>query len=1018
MKLLRLFLIMVVAVTSMSAMAQKVVTGTVTDARQGEPLIGVTVKEKGTSNGAITDVDGKFSIKVAPNTTLVVSYIGYSTKQVSVAGKTSLEIVLGEDSELLDDVVVVGYGTQKKATLSGAVTSVKGEELLKTPVTNVSQGLAGRLPGVVVVSNTAEPGYDGATIRIRGVNTFGDSSPLIVVDGVPGRSLDRIDPSTIESMSVLKDASAAIYGAQAANGVILITTKKGKTGAPQVGFTFNYGLARPTVLPELTDAAEYATLLNEIDMYAGKTPRYTDEDIELYRNGNDPWGHPNTDWYGETLKSWSPQYNANVNVEGGTERIKYFVSATTKYQDAFYKNSGSNYRQHDLKSNFDIKVNDYIKLYSNLTLRMEDRKYPTRSAENIFRMIMRSKPNSPAYWPDGTPGPDVEFGDNPVVICTEATGYDRDKLYTFNGDFGIDIKVPWVEGLSLKGTASIDKSNRFRKIWQTPWYLYSWDGTSYGEDGNPLLVKGKKGFTDPRLTESSEDNLGTMLSGFINYSRTFAQLHDVNVMAGVERINNNGDSFNAYRRYFLSTAIDQLFAGGKDEVNNSGTGYKEARLNYFGRVNYAYDKKYLAEFVWRYQGSYIFDNQNKWGFFPGVSLGYVISEEKFWQKSLPFVSFAKIRGSWGQTGNDLISPYQYLSSYSFRNITYLTGNGDVYNQALQEGVAANKNVTWEKATQKNIGLDLQFLKGDLSLSVDYFHNKRTDILWKRNASVPATAGLTLPDENLGEVVNQGIDFNANYDKTINDFHFGIGVNGVYSKNKIVFWDEAPGAPDWQKSTGHPIGSGLYYQAIGIFQTQEEIDNYPHWPGARPGDIIFQDYNEDGVIDGNDRVRDDRSRIPTFTYGFNLNAEWKGFDVSMLFQGAMGGIFYEKTESGDFANFTKSFYDNRWTEDNHSNTYPRTYNRSNEYWVSQANTFWLHSSNYLRLKTIELGYTLPSKWTKAAGLDKVRIYWSGYNLFTIAPDMKDFDPESPAGGAGAGYYYPLNKVINFGINVNF
>lgn len=1017
---IRLLLLMSLGFGSISVWAQNTtIKGRVLDASTREPLIGVSVVENGTSNGTVSDFDGNFSVQVKSGAVLKISYIGYTTKTITVGGKSDLgDILLGEDSQALEELVVIGYGVQKKATLSGAVSNVSGSDLSKTPVTNVSQSIAGRLPGVVAVSNTAEPGYDGATIRIRGVNTFGDSSPLIVVDGVPGRSLDRIDPSTIETMSVLKDASAAIYGAQAANGVILITTKKGRTGAPTVGVNMNYGFARPTTLAKLTDAAEYATLLNEIDTYAGGTPRYTTEDIELFRNGSDPWGHPNTDWYKETLKSWSPQTNANVTLEGGTDKVKYFVSASTKYQDAFYKNSGSNYHQHDLKANLDVNVNKYIDIYTYLTARMEDRKYPTRSAENIFRMIMRSKPYMPAYWPNGTPGPDVEFGDNPVVIATEASGYDRDKRYTFTGDFGINIKIPGVEGLSLKATASLDKTNRFRKIWQIPWYLYSWDGSSYDETGTPVLVAGKKGFTDPRLTESAEDNLGIMLSSFINYSRTFKNVHDVNVMAGVERITNSGDSFEAFRRYFLSSAIDQLFAGGMDEINNTGTAFKEARLNYFGRVNYAYDSKYLAEFVWRYQGSYIFDQDHKWGFFPGVSLGYVISEENFWKNTLPFISFAKIRASWGQTGNDLISPYQYLSSYSFRNITYLTGNGDTQNQALVEGVAANHNVTWETATQKNIGIDLQFLNGDLAFTIDYFHNKRTDILWRRNASVPATSGLSLPDENLGEVVNRGVDFNVDYRKSFGEWNIGANFNGVYSKNKILFWDEAPGAPDWQKSTGRPIDSELFYEAIGIFQNQAEIDATPHWPGARPGDIIFRDYNEDGVIDGNDRVRNDKSRIPRFTYGINLSLGYKDFDLSMLFQGAMGGIFYEATEAGDFANFLKSFYDNRWTEANPSTSYPRTYNRSNEYWVNQRNTFWVHNSDYIRLKTIELGYTIPSSVTKHVGINRARVYVSGYNLFTIAPDMKDFDPESPANGTSAGYYYPLNKVVNFGINVNF
>ena len=550
-----LLLFLVLSISNTAWAQNQTVKGKVIDSKLKEALMGVSILEIGTSNGTVTDLDGNFTLSVPKGAVLRISYVGYLVQEVPINGKTSLDIFLKEDTELLDEVVIVGYGAQKKATLSGSVTSVGGEKLAKTPVTNVSQGLAGRLPGVVAVSNTSEPGYDGATITVRGVNTFGKADPLVVVDGVPGRSLERIDPSTIETMSVLKDASAAIYGAQAANGVILITTKRGKAGKPRVGFTYNYGIAAPTVIPEMTNAVEYATLMNEIDKYAGNKGRYTVDDLRLYADGSDPWGHPDTDWFNETLKSWSPQTYANATIDGGTENVKYFVSVSAKGQDAFYRHSGSNYHQYDLKMNLDMKINKYVDTYVNVTGRMEDRKYPTRSAENIFRMLMRSKPNSPAYWPDGRPGPDIEFGDNPVVICTNQTGYERDKRYVLNGDFGVNIKVPYVEGLTLKATASLDKTFRFRKIWQKPWYLYSWDGTSMDENGQPLLVEGKKGFSDPRLTESMEDNLGVLLSGIASYSHTFAQDHDVNILAGVERITDKGDSFEAYRRYFLSAVL-------------------------------------------------------------------------------------------------------------------------------------------------------------------------------------------------------------------------------------------------------------------------------------------------------------------------------------------------------------------------------------------------------------------------------------------------------------------------------
>lgn len=827
MKSYRVFSLFLACAMSTTIMAQsRNVQGRIVDAKSNEPLIGVTVKEAGTSHGVVTDLDGSFTISVSPDANLLVSYVGYKNLQVPVKGKNKLMVLLEENSEILNDVVVVGYGVQKKATLSGAVTSVKGEDLVKAPVTNVSNGLAGRLPGVFAISNTAEPGYDGSTIRIRGVNTFGNAEPLVVVDGVPGRSLERIDPSTIESLSVMKDASAAIYGAQAANGVIIITTKRGKQGKPTVDFSYNYGLSRPTTVPEMCNAAEYATLLNEIDSYAGNMPRYTADEIKKFADGSDPWSYPNTDWFAETLKDWSPQSNTNVSVSGGTERTRYFLSMSAKTQDGFYRHSATKYKQYDLRSNFDVNLAKGLDLTANLSGRLEDRKFPTRSSENIFRMLMRSKPNMPAYWPDGTPGPDIEFGDNPVVICTDQTGYDRDKRYVLNGDFGLNIQIPYIQGLSLKLGASFDKTFRFRKIWQTPWYLYSWDGTSYGENGQPLLQKGKKGYDDARLNQSSENNYNIQLSAILNYNRNFGEDHILNATLGVERIKGRGDSYEAYRRYYISTAIDELFAGGQSEINNTGSSYTEARLNYFGRLNYAYKQKYLAEVVWRYQGSYIFDQSNHFGFFPGASLGYVISEEDYFKKMLPFVHFAKIRASWGQTGNDLINAYQYLASYSYNNLMYITNSGATYNQALKENVVPNKNVTWETATQENIGLDLQFLKGELAFTIDYFRNTRKDILWHRNASVPSTSGMTLPDENLGRVRNQGVDFDLSYHHRFGDVMFNAGLNGVYAKNKILFWDEAPGAPDYQKSTGMPIGAGLVYKAVGIYQTQEEIDSNP------------------------------------------------------------------------------------------------------------------------------------------------------------------------------------------------
>lgn len=993
------------------------ISGTVVD-DQNNGLPGVNVLEKGTTNGTTTDANGNFTLSVdGPNAVIVFSFIGYQTQEVQVNNQTTFNVTLTSDVQTLGEVVVVGYGTQKKETLTGSVSSVSGKELANIPVTNVSQGLAGRLPGVVATSNTGEPGYDGVTLRIRGINTFGDASPLIVVDGVPGRSLERIDPSAIETISVLKDASAAIYGAQAANGVILITTKRGSIGKPSVKFTYNYGNTRPTRLPKMANAAEYATLLNEIDTYAGATPRYTAEEIQKFGDGSDLWRYPNSNYFKETLKPWSAQTYGNVSLNGGSEKFSYFITSSTKHQDAFYRNSATYYNQYDLRANLDVKTSQYITFMMNAYGRMEDRHFPQRGSGEIFNKVMRSKPILPAYWPNGLPGPGMEGGDNPVVLVTDKTGYQKDQRYVLNSDFQLTVKAPWVDGLSASLSASLDKSFTFQKNWSTPWTVYSWDGSAVDGNGDPLLAGSEQGLDDPRLNQYSADNQSILTRAVVNYERKLADVHTIKLMAGVEKIIGKGDNFSAYRRYFISTAVDQLFAGGQDEINNGGTGYKEARLNYFGRANYTFRDKYLAEFVWRYQGSYIFEKSGRYGFFPGVSLGYVLSEESFWD-ALPFMNFAKIRASWGQTGNDLIDPFQYLSSYSFGTLSFVTNGGSQFNKPLYEGVVSNTGVTWETATQKDIGIDMEFFDGALAVTADYFHNKRTNILAVRNASVPNSAGLKLPDENIGEFENKGFDFNIEYNGRASDVTYSIGLNGVYTKNKVLFWDEPPGAPDYQRSTGSPLASNLYYQAIGIFQNQQEIDAYPHWAGARPGDIIFKDYNEDGVIDGDDRVRHDKTQNPKFTGGLNIKLGYKGFDFSVLFQGAVGGVFYQRTEAGDFGNFLKSYYDSRWTEANPSTSNPRTYNRTGEYWVNQPNTYWLHKTDYVRLKNIELGYTLPYTLTGKYGIENLRLYVNAFNILTYSPDMKDFDPEVLQSANFAGYSYPVNKALNFGVSLTF
>lgn len=992
---------------------QFTVNGTIHD-DTGTPLPGANVVEKGTTNGVTADFDGNFTINVkSGNATLVVSYVGFATKEVSVNGQDNLSIELEESAAGLDEVVVVGYGTQKKATITGAISKVEGAELDKSPVTNFSNSFAGRVSGLTVVSRSGEPGNDNSTIRIRGSNTLGNNSPLVVVDGIANRDMNRLNPANIESITVLKDASAAIYGAQAANGVILITTKRGLVGRPEISVNVNAGLSSPTVLPKMADAASYAQMINELMIYDGVDPKYSAEDIQNYANGSDPWKFPNTDWYGETMKSSAPLGSASLELRGGSEWMKYFVSLGTKWQDGIYKNSATTYNQTDFRSNLDGKISDYINLSIDFSGRQEDRNYPTRSASTIFSMLMRGYPTTNAYWPNGLNGPDIANGDNPVVITTKQSGYNKTTDYIFESNMKLNITFPWdwAKGLTLTGNVSFDKKIVNNKLWQKPWYLFTWDGQTVDENDLPFLVKAQRGFPSPQLRQEMKDGKRVVLNGLLNYERSFDDKHNFNILFGSERLSGDDMNFWAFRKHYVSTTIDELFAGGESEKDNSGQGATSARLNYFGRVNYDFLHKYLVEFVWRYDGSYIFAEDGRYGFFPGVSLGWVASQENFWKNNLSLIDFFKLRGSWGKTGNDRIDPYQYNSSYGFGSASYVFGDEE---KVLTELRVGNPNVTWEVANQFDIGVDATLLDSKLSFSADYFHNYRSEILWMRSASVPTSTGLILPRENIGEVVNKGFDFLIGYNNTIGDLAYKVSLNGGYNKNHIKFWDETPGVPEYQQSTGSPMNAQLNYIAIGVFKDQASLDSYPHWEGAGPGDVIFEDVNGDGVINGLDRVRSKKTEDPTFSGGLSLDLNWKNFYSSMLFQWATGAERYSYVEfQGESGNYFAKDVEGRWTEDNPSATNARPWNRYFGYWRDQRNSYWLQNTDYLRLKNLVIGYNFAGlSQIEKAGFKDLRLYFSGNNILTF-DKLDDFDPESTSSNA-----YPLNKVFNLGISLTF
>jgi TonB-linked SusC/RagA family outer membrane protein len=984
------------------------VTGKVTD-EKGDPLPGVTVSVPGTTIGTATDLDGEYSLTVAEGSTLVFSFIGFESQTIALGGRSTIDIVLKEDMASLEEVVVVGYGEQKRATITGSIATVGGDKLAAVPAINYSNTLAGRIPGLTAVTRTGEPGGDAATLRIRGANTLGNNSPLIVVDGIANRGLDRLNPTDIESITVLKDASAAIYGAQAANGVILITTKRGNIGAPEVTAEFNQGWAMPTMLPKMADAQTYATMLNEVSQYNGQAPVYTAEEVQKFGDGSDIWRYPNTNWFEETLKPSTQQRTGNLSVRGGSENMNYFVSVGGNFQDGIYINSATKYSQVNFRANLDGKISENIKMSFDVAGRQENRNYPTRSASSIFSFLMRGKPTLHAYWPNGLNGPDIEYGDNPVVITTDQTGYDKDKIFDLNSRMNLDITLPWIKGLSITGNIAVDKTFQNNKLWQTPWYLYTWDGVTYNENNEPHLVRGQRGYSDPRLRQTGTETQRVTINGLINYNRSFNDTHHLSLLVGSERISGESMNFGGFRRYFISTAVDQLFAGGELEQAAFGSATKNARLNYFGRANYDFLGKYLFEFVFRYDGSYIFPAEGRYGFFPGVSAGWVMTEENFLKNKVSWINFLKIRGSWGQTGNDRIEPFQFLTSYGFGSTNYVF-NESWEDKTLSELRIANPNITWEVANQSNIGIDGQFFNGRFTVAADYFYNLRTNILWQRSASVPYTSGLTLPRENIGEVVNQGVELALGYSNTAGQLSYTVSVNGGYQQNEIKFWDETPGAPEWQRSTGSPMNTTLVYKAIGVFKDQAAVDAYPSWVGARPGDIIFEDVNQDGVIDGLDRVRIQKTDLPTFQGGLNIDLRYKNFYSNIFFQGATGAqrnMYYEF--QGEGGNYRMADAEGRWTEENPTATKPRAWNRYAEYWRNYSNTYWLVDSDYLRLKNLVVGYNFSNPFF---GNARLNVYVSGMNLFTWTT-IEDHDPESTSNTA-----YPLNKVYNVGAVLSF
>ncbi|GAB3573790.1 TonB-dependent receptor [Spirosoma luteolum] len=1020
-KRLLLVWLLLVGVTTATLAQSVTVRGKVTDAlNQGIP--GANILVKGTTRGTTADAAGDFTVNANATDVLVISYLGYTTQEVPVSGRTQVSIVLADDNKTLNEVVVVGYGTQKKATLTGSVSELKGADLVKSPQPNLSNSFAGRFSGIVANNRGGEPGYDGSSYTIRGFGTTGNNDVLIVVDGIPGQigGLERLDPNDIESISVLKDASAAVYGNRAANGVILVTTKRGGTGKPVISYSYNQGFTSPTRLPRLADAPTYATILNEIDYYnnpaGGMNQYYSADEIEKFRNGSDPLNYPNTNWQKASLKNVALQNQQNLSINGGTDNVKYYVSLGSIYQDGLYRNGATKYRQYNFRSNIDANVTKDFRVSLMLNGRQENRNFPISSAGNTFRTIYRAFPTLVSQYPNGLYSTGVE-NNNPVVLGTDIGGTTVNPTSIFNGILRGNYTLPFVEGLSVDGFFSVDKSFNFNKSFSIPYTLYNYDRSS--GNYNPVLTGGSAGLAS--LSQSQNNITNVTQNIRLNYQRQLGS-HNVNAFVAYEQNRRNDINFGAGRINFPTPTTPELSQGGAAATDrtNSGSSYNFTRRSVIGRVAYNYKEKYLAELQARLDGSSVFPEGNQYGFFPSISLGYRISEEDWFKNSVGFFDDLKIRVSHGTLGNDNVGQFQYYNNYSFNN-QYVLGN-NVIVPGIDLIKLANPNITWEVARKTDVGLNAVFLK-HFNLELIYFQQQRANILANRNASIPNTSGIVnpygsdplVPSENIGKVNSSGFEGTLGYTHT-GTIRYSLSGNVTYAKSKIINIDEAPGLLPYQRQTGGPLYTYLLYRSLGIFRTQADLDAYPHLPGARTGDLILEDYNGDGKITADDQVRTPYGNVPLLTYGLTGNIGYGAFDLSLVVAGQGLVSQYVLPESGQVGNFYSSWADNRWSPTNPNGSYPRVDTRASSSINGGLynNTFWLNNASFVRLKNVEIGYTLPKATLAKIKLSNVRVYASGFNLFTLT-GVKDYDPE---GNNGSGQFYPQQRILNLGLNVKF
>ncbi|QNF33519.1 TonB-dependent receptor [Adhaeribacter swui] len=1015
--------ILILGVQSNTFAQQKTVTGTVKDERSA-PIPGVTVLVKGASKGTTTDVSGKFNLQVSPDEVLVFSIIGYVSREVPVGNRTTIDVNMSEDMQNLSEVVIVGFGAEKKVNVIGSIETISTKEIKASPVGSVSNALAGRLPGLVVQQPQGEPGADAAQLLIRGRGTLGNSAPLIIIDGTEGRDINALNANDIESISVLKDASAAIYGARAANGVILVTTKKGAQGKPRIDYSMYQGLSKPTWLPKMTDAATYAQMVREMQTYDGVAEanlRYKPEDVEKYRSGEYPWTHPNTNWNDVTLRNFANTSNHNLSISGGTDRVTYYGGIGYFHSDGIYKRDANDFKRFNIKVNVDFNVNKYLTVGVALNEIQENRMSSSMDRETIFNVVNQGRPTDFAYWPNGQLATgSFGLGYHPAVISTLDYGFnDRKNLMSYN-TLNASLKIPGVEGLALTTYYSYDVDFNKGKLFTQPLEGYTFNRAAYlaagntgKEDGSAFLTKISN--NAPRTLENTNGNATRKLYHLqLDYAKTFNEAHNLSAFVAYEQFKNETNSTSAFRTGFVSSALPYLFAGGNQNKDNYETVGIDTRVNYFGRLSYNYKEKYLLQFTLRRDGSVRFSEESgRWGTFPSALAGWVISKEGFMQDK--FVNFLKLKASWGRMGNDQVDPFQYLASYSF-GTGGVYGTGLNYSNSLFQNVTPNPNITWEIANMTNVGFESAFFN-DFFLNADFFYQRRSRILVARNASVPDFTGISLPNENFGIVDSKGLEVELGYQKGKSDVTYGITGNFTFARNKIVEFDEPKQVVEWQRRTGHPIGAILLHKSAGIFKNVDQVNSMPHVTGAIPGDVIIEDVNGDGQITADDRILFDQTSVPEITYAASLNVGYKAFRLSALITG-VGTAWRQMlgSQQGLQGNYYQYQADGRWTPDNPNATKPRTPNGWQPYWRNNSFRTDMEYQNmeFARLKNVELSYTLPKKFQNTLKMANAEIYLSGQNLFLLYASQGIWDPEF----SGNRDNYPIMKVYTIGARVSF